>query len=99
MTEFTAKKAQELRIPTTSTPEKLECTRFAFDSKVVRFGTLTIAASYYHRGSGKNGYFWAAYKNEGGIENDTNLEAVGNDYYEDEGHALKAAFEWATEWA
>ena len=99
MTEYTAKKAQELRIPTTSTPEELESKRFAFDSKVVKFGNLTIAASYIHRGNGKNGYFWAAYKNEGGLEDNTNLDAVSNDYYEDEGHALKAAFEWAAQWA
>lgn len=98
MTEYTAKKAQELRIPTTSTPEKLEAGRFIYD-KVVKFGNLTIASIYCDRGNGRRGYFWAAYKNEGGIEDNTNLEAVGNDYYEDEGHALMAAFEWAAQWA
>ena len=99
MTEYTAKKAQELRIPATSTPEKLRSERFTFQSAVVNFGNLTIVASYMHRGNGKNGYFWAAYKIEGGVEDETKLDAVSNDFYEDEGHALKAAFEWAAQWA
>ena len=99
MTEYTIKKAKELRIPATSTPEKLECDRFRYQSKVTSFGMLTIVASYIYRGNGENGYFWAAYKNEGSIEDATNLEAVSSDFYEDDGHALAAAFGWAARWA
>ncbi len=99
MTEYTAQKAKELRLPAKSTPEELESGRFLFQSTVVKFGGLTIAASYFHRGTGKNGYFWAAYRNEGSIEDPANLEAVSSDFFEDEGHALQKAFEWAEQWA
>ena len=101
MTEYTIKKAKELRIPTTSTPEMLACERFAFQSTQATFGNLTIVASYTYRAStrGKEGYFWAAYKNEGGIDAPTNLEAVSNEFYEDDGHALAAAFGWAAQGA
>ena len=99
MTEYTMKKAKELRIPATSTPERLECDRFRYQSALVTFGNLTIVSSYLYRGNKENSYFWAAYKNEGSVEDETNLEAVSSDFYEDDGHALKAAFEWASQWA
>ena len=103
MTEYTRKKARELRIPETSTPERLECDRFSFGSKVVKFGNFTIAASYIHRGSGLDGYFWAAYlytnRNRTTCEDEVRLQAVSSDFYGDDGHALAAAFEWAAQWA
>jgi hypothetical protein len=103
MTEYTRKKARELRIPEATTPERMECDRFAFQSKVVTFGKLTIAASYTYRGNGKDGYFWAAYRftneTETTCEDEIRLEAVSCDFYGDDGHALAAAFEWAAQWA
>ena len=103
MTEYTRKKATQLRIPTVSTPEELGRDRFAFQSKMVTFGDYTLVASYIHKGNGKAGYFCAAYlflrEKETSSDDEIRLQAVSSDFYEDDGHALKAAFEWASQWA
>ena len=100
MTEYAAMKAKEFGLAATTTPETLEGRFFCEDGKMVTFGELTIIAGYcYSRRNGENSYFWAAYRNEGGIEDNTNLEAVSSKFYEDDGHALAAAFNWAARWA
>lgn len=90
MTKYTAKKANELRIPVTSTPENLE----GWYGKTITFGSYTIIAGYYFNGIGQNSFYWAAFKNKGGIEDEANLKAVGKDFYEDDGHALAGALNW-----
>ena len=99
MTNYTAQKAKTYRLEATSTPENLEGRFSCGDGKTIAFGNLTIIAGYFYIGPKANSYFWAAYRNEGGIEDSTNLEAVSNDLYEDDGHALQAAFNWAAQWA
>ena len=99
MTEYTRTKARQFRIPETSTPEDLECRFSAGDGKTIRFGNLTIIAGYFYQGRGENSHYWAAYRNGGGIEDPTELEAVSNGLYEDDGHALQDAFNWAAQWA
>ncbi len=99
MTEYTAQKAKERRIPATSTPENLEGRFSCGDGKTVTFGNLTIIAGYFYNGRGADSYYWAAYRNEGGIEDATNLEAVSNGFFTDDGHALADAFNWAAQWA
>ena len=99
MTEYTAKKAKELRLATTSTPENLEGRFSCGDGKTITFGDLTIITGYLYRGVRENSYFWAAYRNDGGVEDATNLEAVSEEFFEDDGHALQAAFAWAAQQA
>ena len=99
MTEWTRKKAGFARLPETSTPENLEGRFSGMDGKTITFGNLTLIAGYIYKGKGENGYYWAVYRNEGGIDDATNLEAVSDDFYEDDGHALQAAFGWAAQWA
>ncbi len=91
MTEYTRSKARQLRLPATSTPEDL-----TYNTNVT-YGTYTLIVGYLYR-PGDNGYFWAAYRNTGGIEDETNLEAVSDGFYEDDGHAIKAALEWVAQW-
>ena len=103
MTEYTIKKANELRIRKTATPEELEGRFSGMDGKTVAFGKTTIIAGYRYNGQGENSYFWAAYhftdESRTSCEDEVRLEAVSNGFYEDDGHALAAAFEWATQWA
>ena len=96
MTEYTRKKAQIQGIPETSTPETLEADRFCY-GKVIKYGNFTIATAWSYNGKGQNEYYWAAYRNEGGIEDPAHLEAISSDRYEDDGHALQAAFNWITQ--
>ena len=103
MTEYTLKKAKERRIPETTTPENLEGRFSNMDGKTVTFGKTTIIAGYFYNGKGENSYFWAAYlftdENKTTCEDEVRLQAVSSDFYEDDGHAIAAAFEWAAQWA
>ena len=96
MTKNTAMKAQELRLAATTTPEDLDG-RFSYGSgKMVTFGKLSIVAGYFFRGN-EDSFYWAVYRNEGGIEDATNLEAVSEGFFEDDGHALADAFGWVAQ--
>ena len=103
MTEYTRTKARELRIPETSTPESLEGRFSLMEGKTVRYGDYTIIAGYRYNGQGEDSYFWAAYlftdKNKKTCEDEVRLQAVGNGFLPDDGHALAEAFNWAAQWA
>ena len=102
MTEYTAKKARELRLAATATPEELEGRFSGMDGKTITFGDYTIIAGYHYNGKGEDSYFWAAYlftdKNKKTCEDEASLQAVGNGFHKDDGHAIADAFNWASQW-
>ncbi len=105
MTEYTNKKAKELNLKATTTPEMLEEDFRGMDGKAIRFGDYIIIAGYrfmWGNGGKGNSYYWAAYlfadKSKTTIEDEVKLEAVGNDFEPDEGHAIAKAFEWVSQW-
>jgi len=87
MTTETAKRATTYRIPTTTTPEELECSW----SKTLTFGNKVLLAGYYYNGKNQPSYFGAVYTFttkdttcEGRIE----LTAASEVAFEDDGHAI-----------
>ena len=103
MTIYTAQKAKELRLAATATPEELECRFSGMDGKTISFGDYTIIAGYHYNGKGEDSYFWAAYlftdRDKTTSEDEVRLQAVGNGFFKDDGHAIADAFNWISQWA
>ena len=102
MTEYAKNRAHELRLETTTTPEDLEGRFSGMDGKTITFGKTTLIAGYRYNGKNKDSYFWAAYlfsdENKTTCEDEVQLQAVGDRFYEDDGHAFAAGLEWARQW-
>jgi hypothetical protein len=87
MTKDIENRAKELRVPTESTSENLECQGF----KVLTFGNKILAVGYYYMGRNKASYYGAAYEFTGSdhtCEGSIKLAAISEDFFEDDGHAF-----------
>lgn len=80
--------AKRYRLPEVSTPEKLELAGF----EIVKYSIYTIVVGYYYSPDGKH-YFSAIYTGGRTCEDEVKLGWISSERFEDDGHAIKRAFE------
>lgn len=85
-------KARELRLPESSTPEALESS-FQY-AKFLYFGERFLMAGYRYSGVNENSYYGAVYEfqtDKRGCEDEIRLLEVSDEFFHDDGHAMKWA--------
>lgn len=90
---------QILRIPPRTTQEYLEGKYLDPDDEIIRYGDLTLVASYYWQGPGQNSWIGAVYEfledGREDVDDEIVLREIAPGFFKDEGHAIAWGIRYA----